>query len=179
MVALLEKSDYYTLPDGLERVELLRRLTTDHSFIMDPSHKKKEEFLDTFDRRLDSANLVLVKEGSTYYLRDLTQGHTVASLEGAKNIDPKFWWDFPKCSLRSEIKPISNIRAFLSLAKIERSIATLRLLNEDKKTVLLAYVKELKILNSSEKKPAVVVKIKPIRGYEEAAGEFGKYLKTL
>lgn len=178
MVALLEKSDYYSLPDGLERLELLRRLTTDHSFILTPSHKKKEEFLDTFDRRLHGANLVLVKEGSSYYLRNL-QGQTVASLEGAKNTNPKFWWDFPKCSLRSAIKPLSDIRALLSLAKIERSIATLRLLNEDKKTVLLAYVKELKILNRGERKPAVVVQVKPIRGYEEEAGEFKKYLKAL
>ncbi|MGB3363610.1 MAG: CHAD domain-containing protein [Thermodesulfobacteriota bacterium] len=179
MVALLEKSDYYRLPDGLERLELLRRFTTDHSFILDPSHKKKEEFLDTFDRRLHSANLVLIREARSYYLRDLTQGHTVASLEGDKSIDPKFWWDFPKCSLRLRIKPLCDIRALLSLAKIERSIATLRLLNEDKKTVLLAYVKELKILNRGERKPAVVVQIKPIRGYEEEAGKFKKYLETL
>jgi len=63
MAAPLEKSDYYTLPDNLERVELLRRLTTDHSFVLDPPQKKREEFLDTFDRRLHSANRVLIKEG--------------------------------------------------------------------------------------------------------------------
>jgi CHAD domain-containing protein len=179
MPAPLEKSDYYTLPDNLERVELLRKLTTDHSFVLDPPQKKKEEFLDTFDRRLHSANRVLIKEGSSYYLRDLIQGHTVALLEGTKNINPKFWWDFPKCSLRTEIKPVCDIRALLSLAKIERSIATLRLLNEDKKTVLLTYIKELKISNSSETKPIIVVKIKQLRGYEEEAGEFKQYLNTL
>lgn len=180
MVATLEKNEYYTLPDGLERLELLRKLTTDHSFVLDPPHKKREEFLDTFDRRLHNANLVLVKEGGSYYLRDLTQGHTVASLEQTNNNDPKFWWDFPKCALRSELKPLSSIRALLSLAKIERSIATLRLLNEDKKTVLLTYVKELKMLDTNEHIPTtIVVQIKPLRGYEKEADDFKKYLSTL
>jgi len=179
MVAPSDNSEYYKLPDSMDRAELLRKLTTDNNFVLDPPHKKKEEFLDTFDRRLHNANLVLIKEGSLYYLKDLTQGNTVALLEDMNNIDPKFWWDFPKCRLRAEIKPLSDIRALLSLAKIQRSIATLRLLNEDKKTVLFVYIKDLKMLNSSDTKPVVVVQIKLVRGYEDEAVEFKKYLKDI
>lgn len=179
MIATADRSEYYTLPDNLERVELLRKLTTDHNFVLEAPHKKKEEFLDTFDRRLHSANRVLVKEGGSYYLKELTQGHVVASLEDVHNIEPKFWWDFPKCDLRKEIKPLSDIRALLSLAKIERSIATLRLLNEDKKTILFLYVKDLKIIEPDNAKPTVVVQLKPVRGYEDEAIRFKKYIKSL
>lgn len=174
-----DKNEYYSLPDNLDRVELLRKLTTDHNFVLDPPQKKKEEFFDTFDRRLRSANLVLIKVGASYYLKNLSDGRTVEVLENKKSLVPKFWWDFPKCALRSGIKPHCDIRALLSLAKIERSVAALRLLNDDKKTVLFVYVKDLKILNGDKGNPGVVVQIKNVRGYEENAREFMKYISTL
>lgn len=178
MTAPLDKDKYYSLPANLDRVEFLRKLTTDHSFVLAPPQKKKEEFFDTFDRRLRSANLVLIKEGTTYYLKNLSNASTLATKE-LKNDKTIFWWDFPKCALRDGIKPHSGIRALLSLAKIERSVATLRLLNEDKKTVLFVYVKDLKILDDNKSNPAVVVQIKHVRGYEENAKEFKKYINTL
>ncbi len=179
MTAHLENSEYYSLPDTMDRAELLRKLATDYNFVLDPPQKKKEEFFDTFDRRLHSANLSLIKEGSSYHLKDLTQGHTLATFEDTNNISLRFWWDLPKCDLRKKIKPLTDIRALLSLANIQRSIATLRLLNEDKKTVLFVYIKDLKMLDSTHSKPAVVVQIKTVRGYEDQAAGFKKYLGTI
>ena len=75
--------------------------------------------------------------------------------------------------------PITDIRALLSLAKIERSIATLRLLNDDKKTVLFLYVKDLKILNEAERDPSIILQINTVRGYENEAQELKKYLSTM
>ena len=173
-----DNSKYYSLPDTLDRAELLRKLTTDYNFVPDPTQKKKEDYLDTFDRRLYRQNLVLVKE-SCYYLKALTEGNTVAVLSGNSKLNPKFWWDFPKCELRKELKPCIDIRALILFAKIERSITTLRLLNEDKKTILFVYVKELRALSAPEKNPAIVLQIKPVRGYEEEALEFNEYLHTL
>ena len=171
------KSEYLRLPLGLERVELMRKLTTDHTCVLDAPQKKREEFFDTFDRRLHSANLVLVKEGGSYHLKNLTNGSTIAS-ENSNDTFPKFWWDFPKCALRSELKPHLSIRALLSLANIERSVSTLRLLNDDKKTVLFIYIKDLRLLDGHNK-PAVVVQTKAVRGYEQEAKDFSQYLDTL
>ncbi len=171
------KSEYLRLPSGIDRVELMRKLTTDHSCVLDAPQSKREEFFDTFDRRLHSANLVLVKEGNSYYLKDLSNGSTIAT-EESKDSTPKFWWDFPKCALRSELKPHCSIRALLSLANIERSISTLRLLNDDKKTVLYIYIKDLLLLDGNNK-PTVVVQTKAVRGYEQEAKDFNKYLDSL
>ncbi len=179
MTSPSDKSEYYSLPPSLDRAQFLRKLTTDHNFVLDPPQKKKEEFFDTFDGRLRSANLILIKERASYYLKSLSDGRTVEALEDKNNINPKFWWDFPKCALRAGIKPHSGIRALLSLANIERSVATLRLLNKDKKTVLFVYVKALRVLNGDNDNPAVVVQIKHLRGYEENALEFKKYFDTL
>lgn len=179
MTSPVNKSSYFKIPDNLERVELLRRLTTDHSIILNAPLKKVEEFLDTFDRRLRSADLALIKESDRYYLKDLSEGQTLAALDDQFKKAPKFWWDFPKCSLRSKIKPVTAIRAILCLAKIQRSITTLKLLNEDKKTLLMIYVKELKVLNSKHSDPSVVVEVKPLRGYESEAQEFEKYLASI
>ncbi len=179
MVAPLDKSKYYNLPDTLDRGELLRKLTEEHDFVLDPPRIKKEEFLDTFDRRLYNQNLVLVKESGCYYLKNLKEGNTVALLPDGSKIDAKFWWEFPKCELRKELKPRIDIRALLSLAKIERSIATLRLLNKDKKTILFVYIKDLRVLSVKEGNPTVVVQIKSVRGYEEEANLFVIYLNSL
>ncbi len=179
MVAPLDKSEYYNLPDTLDRDELLRKLTQEHDFVLDPPQIKKEEFLDTFDRRLYNQNLVLVKESGCYYLKNLKEGSTVAFLPGGSKIDAKFWWEFPKGELRKELKPRIDIRALLSLAKIQRSIATLRLLNKDKKTILFVYIKDLRVLSVKESNPTVVVKIKSVRGYEEEANLFVIYLNSL
>lgn len=111
MVAPLDKSEYYNLPDTLDRDELLRKLTQEHDFVIDPPQIKKEEFLDTFDRRLYNQNLVLVKESGYYYLKNLKEGSTVALLPGGSKIDAKFWWEFPKGELRKELKPCIDIRA--------------------------------------------------------------------
>jgi hypothetical protein len=46
MVAPLDKSKYYNLPDTLDRGELLRKLTEEHDFVLDPPRIKKEEFLE-------------------------------------------------------------------------------------------------------------------------------------
>jgi len=179
MAAPTDKSEYYSLPDTLDRGELLRKLTSEHNFILDPQRKKKEEFLDTFDRRLYNKNLVLLKESGSYYLKNINDGDTVAVLSGNSKLDPKFWWDFPKSELRKELKPCIDIRALLSLAKTERTIGTLRLINEDKKTTLFVYVKDLRVLSSQDKSPVTILQIKPVRGYEEEALEFKQYLHTL
>lgn len=175
-----ENSKYFKIPDHIDRVELLRTLTTDHSIVLEAPVKKREEFLDTFDRRLRSSNLALIKEAGRYYLKELSQGEALAALDDNFETAPGFWWDFPKCSLRSKIKTAAGIRAILSLAEIERSITTLKLLNEDKKTLLLIYVKELKVLDDNEPSSAtLVVQTKPIRGYSKEAQQFNKYLGTI
>ena len=179
MIDSSNKSEYFSLPDTLGRDELLRKLTSDHNLILDPPQKKKEEFLDTFDRRLYGNNLVLVKESGCYYLKNLNDGTTVAALSDENKLDAKFWWEFPKCTLRKELKKCIDIRALLTLAKIERSIASLRSLNEDKKTVLFVYLKDVRVLNTPEKNYTVILQIKPVRGYEKEAHEFNNYLKTL
>jgi len=179
MTAPLDNSEYYNVPDSINRAELLRGLKADHNFVSDPAVKKKEDYLDTFDRRLYHDNLVLLKESGTYYLKKLNDGSTLALLPGGSKIDAKFWWEFPKCHLRQELKPRIDIRALLLLAKVERSVETLRLLNEDKKTVLFVYVKNLRVLSAAKKPTAVILQIKSVRGYEQEAQRFKKYLHTL
>ncbi|MEM7009108.1 MAG: CHAD domain-containing protein [Thermodesulfobacteriota bacterium] len=180
MTTPVNNSDYYTLPDGLSRIEFLKKLANDHKIVLDPPQKKKEEFFDTFDRRLYSSNLVLVKEDNSYHLKSLTDGRELQAFEDTKKLSPKFWWDFPKCSLRAELKPLSSIRALLSLAKIERTVATLKVLNEDKKTVLFIFVKELVVISDQRRiKPCVVVQLKNVRGYEKEFKEFKSYIEEL
>jgi len=175
----LDNSEFYNLPDTLERGDLLRKLTGEHALVLDQQRKKKEEFLDTFDRRLYNQNLVLLKESGSYYLKNINDGVTLAALSGQSKTNPKFWWDFPKCEIKKLLKSRIDIRALLSLAIIERSITTLRLTNEDKKTILFLYVKDLRVLSSQDKNPSTILQIKPVRGYEQEAHEFKKYLHTL
>ncbi len=176
MTGHFNKNDFYSLPDGINRGELLRRLTSENSFALEAPKKKTEEFLDTFDRRLHNSGLVLIKEGISYYLKNLSDGSVVESFNDKQNLDPKFWWDLPKCGLKKELRKSIDIRALLSLAKIQRSIAVLRLLNKDKKTVLFVYIKDLKVLDNPHDKYSVIVQTKALRGYENEANEFGEYL---
>lgn len=178
MTAPQNKSEFYSLPQDLDRSGFLRRITTDKNFVLSAPEKKREEFFDTFDRRLHSANLTLIKEGASYHLKSLVDGSTVATVE-QKNSTPKFWWDFPKCALRSELKPHCSIRALLSLANIERSVTTLRLQNEDKKTVLFLHLKDLRLLDGARSHDTLVIQIKPVRGYEQEAKEFKNYILSL
>lgn len=179
MVASLNSSEYYALPKEISRAELLRKLAADHSCVLEAPKKKKEEFFDTFDRRLHGQNLVLIKDAGSYYLKDLTGGNIVEAQGKLVNSDPKFWWDFPKCGLRKKLNNIIDMRALLSLASIERSVTTLRRLNDDKKTVLFIYVKDLKVLNNTNDNYALIVQTQVVRGYEKESEEFDKYLKHI
>ncbi len=172
-------SEYYKLPDTLERDELLGKLTSEHALVLDPRRKKKEEFLDTFDRHLLSHNLVLIKESGSYRLKNINNSDTLASLTGQSRTNPRFWWDFPKSEIKKLLKTRINIRALLVLAKIERSITTLRLINEDKKTILFLYVKDIRALGAGRKTPSTIIQVKAVRGYGEEARKFKKRLHSL
>jgi len=179
MTGHFDKNDFYSLPDGINRGELLRKLTSENSFVLEAPKKKSEDFLDTFDRRLHNSGLVLIKEGISYYLKNLSDGSVVESFNDKQNLDPKFWWDLPKCGLKKELRKSIDIRALLSLAKLQRSVTVLRVLNEDKKTVLFVYIKDLKVLDSPHDKYSVIVQTKALRGYENEANEFGEYLVAI
>ena len=139
------------------------------------AHKtSKETFYDTFDWRLFARGYALCTSTESRSDRaehcpsrcglDADRRYLLNGAEG-----PGFAWDFPPGELRDWLSPIIDVRRLLPLVCIETQSETLRILNEDDKTVA-----RLQIQHGSASKPGTkgkprqlppLCRVLPVRGY--------------
>lgn len=176
----LTQIENFTLPDSLDPPNVITEITDSFPTVKERIKRKQRRLFDTFDWRLYNRGLILFKEGRTYYLYDIDQGHSIASSTPPEDTDLKFSWEFPRAPLRKTLEAIVDVRALLPLTNTDERIQGIRILNEDQKTVLRVQIEDVQATDTKGKAAlAKSIKLVPVRGYVKELQEFKRFLSAL
>ncbi len=127
-----------------------------------------QTFFDTFDWRLFNRNLVLLHDQDRYLLYRLCDSETVASLNLPCGTDPVYSTDLPEGHLKEVLQAHLSVRALLPLARARIRRQTVRVLNRNEKTVVIAELERARVAGATRNgQPFNTVSLRPVRGYEK------------
>ncbi len=137
-----------------------------------------QTFFDTFDWRLFNRNLVLLREQEVYLLYSLPDGKTVASVSLSRESEPVYSTDFPEGDLKEVLRAHLSVRALLPLARARTRRQTVRVLNRNEKTVVIAELEQARVTGAARnKQPFNTVSLRAVRGYEKHSRRLGRSLR--
>jgi CHAD domain-containing protein len=170
----------YKIPDSLSYQTMIAELSQKFQIKKNPPIHHRQTFFDTFDWRLFSNGLTLIREGNEYFLSALLTGESSEkSFVKSKQVC-KFWWDFPEGSLKASLKQFIDVRALLPLAKVETNETDLLIVNEDQKTVLRIQFDNCYLIQQNRRSEVFnCIKILPIRGYDQEFAAVKNWLNQL
>ena len=138
----------------------------------------RRRWLDTFDWRLHRAGLELEQveaNGETSFELRMDDGHDLG-VPGAMPIEwPASADALPASVVRDRVAAVTGIRALIATACFEGSRATMRVLDDEDKTVARLHVDTIP---GDDRGPARVTVI-PLRGYDRQARRAGALLAAL
>ncbi len=176
----LQKVENFALPDSADRAEIIDEISKIYSIVQERQQTRQQSFFDTFDWRLHNKGLTFLKEASVYHLRSRQQDRDLATLSPNNRIKPKFWWDFPDSPLKEQLKTFLGVRALLPLASMKTRFQTVRILNQDEKTVLRVQLEEIRAGDAKTKSGLICsIKLEPVRGYLSERQAVSRFLRKL
>ena len=125
-------------------------------------------FYDTFDGLLHAEGLQLVHEGGRLALLETQSGRELAGLVSAPPTSPVLGVELPGGPLREAVIAICGVRALLPLVHVHSRVRTLRVLDDEQKTVVRVSLEEPRVVSdsSSDKPLRPRVRIVAVRGYD-------------
>ena len=166
----------YLVPDGTGIEDIKAILQARQQITAEPTRPVVKKFYDTFDWRIFNAGGCLWEridgDKRQLFWEDLQgkQPRLGQALDGevgfADQLNPG--------PVRERIAPLSDIRRLLPIVQISSQVQTLRLLNEDEKTVVRIEIEENRFEEKKRRRQgilAVRIRVRPIRGYPDAYQE--------
>jgi CHAD domain-containing protein len=166
----------YNIPNNLSVRGLTQRLKKHVACTIDAQQSMKRTFYDTYDWRAYASGRVIEEQrvnsdNATLHLRSLndpgTQGIVTRSQESLRFIQ-----DLPNSAVRRELASIIEMRALLPLASMRSLTTSLRLLDDNQKTVAYLKLEENQLLNAAGRiqgEPIRRACLVPVKGYTTAA----------
>lgn len=137
-------STEYLVPDGTRSDDIKSLITGQRRIAEDPERSLERAFYDTFDWALYLAGIAFERRQCDAHpvlvLHDLRGREAGLSLEF--DGQPGFAWDLPEGALRDSVEPLLMMRRLLPVITVESRIQTLRILNEDEKTIARLIIEE-------------------------------------
>ena len=172
----------YLLPDNWNIKKSIDFLTTGLSTEVEPEYQLKRTYYDSFDWRLYRGGITLIKDkgpsGEQISVSDLAEINPSFSLPFKRSM-PCFAWDFPESSVKKKLAGLLDMRALLPLVDVLLQVTTIRLLDEERKTVLRMQLEEWHA-GEVGKKPTspigIVLRLMPVKGYNQAYNDMQRYL---
>lgn len=132
-------------------------------------------YYDTFDWRLFNASHILVCTAHHAILQSLRHESTVC--EAAIASPPVFFADVPPGELHTRLAALLDVRALLRLFELTSHYETLRVVNDDEKTVMRVVVEQHRIASARGTPPWWTrIRLKPVKGYAKDAQKVRKRL---
>ena len=137
----------FAIPEGTGLSDLRSKLPMDIEFSEEPSKALERTYYDSFDWRLYNQGWVLEQETvgkeSQLSWRSLDTGELYLTLRNVAT--PGFAWNLPAGVLRDKLAPILEMRTLLPRVRVRSTMHTLRMLNDDQKTVLRLVLEENRV----------------------------------
>jgi len=162
----MEKTIKFELPSDFKEAAFLKELTANHySVKVDATDRATEIYYDTFDWRLLNKSLLLFQNRQEFILRSLVDDSVRFRTQIEKA--PVFIPDFPDSRLKEYLEPLLEMRALLKLFKNDKQVKTLRVMNEDQKTIARLHLSTGRLSGRNGKKALWrELSLEPLRGYE-------------
>jgi CHAD domain-containing protein len=167
-----EASFEYLVPDRIRVADIAAAAERRWRVAEEPVEGLTRTFYDTFDWAIYLAGGALERRGGPPLPMLVWQGLDGAAepLFQAAPAEPAFAADLPPGAVRTRIAGIAGIRRLLQVIVLETRLATLRLRNEDDKTVLRLRIEEARFrdpASATEGGLSTRLVPLPVRGYED------------
>jgi len=158
----VDMSLQFELPQSLTAEKLIIRLSDHADTQLLARQHAVRTYYDSFDWRLYSNDMLCdftrSKTASTLALRHLENECIIVSAE----IDdvPAFGNQFKSTKIRGILEPLLEMRALLSLCRLDYELYAVNILNNDKKIVLRLLIEAHELFNSR-------LTVQPVKGYDK------------
>ncbi len=159
------------LPEGLDLEALKHQLSEIRSLREEAPAECELTYYDSFDWRVWQAGGELVQEREAGYTRlcRYLRGSQEEPLCEVTDAPPGFAKDLPPGALREHLTPVLEMRSLLPQVSIRQQLRTLRVLDDEEKTVVRVVLQESGFTSLDGKhngglEPRVL--LKPLKGYE-------------
>ncbi len=161
----------YLLPESLDLDGFRRQLAEAFTLREDAPTEAGQTFYDSFDWRIWQAGGELVQEQEAF-TRLCWIDRRSGELQECEvtDISPGFSQDLPAGALRSRLLPVLEMRTLLPQVRIEQKMRTLRVLDDEEKTVVRVVLQENRFASSDGKRQGGLegrVMLKSLKGYED------------
>jgi len=162
----MNKTIRFELPPDFKEATFLKEMAANHySLKAGAIDRATEVYYDTFDWRLLNKSLVFIQNRQEFILRSLAGDSVLFRTQIEKA--PVFIQDFPDGSLKKYLEPLLEMRALLKLFKNSKQVKTVRVINEDRKTVARLHFSTERLSGKNGKKALrKELSLEPLRGYE-------------
>jgi CHAD domain-containing protein len=161
----------YLLPDGLDLDGLRRQLTESNSLREETLSEAAQTFFDSFDWRIWQAGGELVQERDEInricWVERRSGEYQDCELSDAT---PGFSRELPAGPLQERLTPVLQMRVLLPLVSITQQRRTLRVLDDEEKTVVRVVLQENRYASIDGKLSGELegrVLLKPLKGYDD------------
>jgi len=163
----------YRLPDGWDLDQLKSNLADTNRLVEAESHKLSQVYLDSFEWQIWKAGAELIFEQAKQGNRLCWVEQSSAELPTCLALDkpPGFPTELPVCTLREHIASALQLRTLLPVVRVQQQSQTLRVLNDDDKTVLRLVMQASQFSTTDGKLSGPLgarVILKPLKGYDKA-----------
>lgn len=173
----------YLLPEGVDLAMLRQRLAESRRLHEDAPEELCQTYYDSFDWRVWQAEgeLVLEENGAgrlCWFERAGEGPQECLPLEGV----PRYWEALPEVPLRQRLGGLLEMRALIPQVKVLQRLSTLRLLDDEEKTVARVVLLEStwRSLDGRARGPlAPRVVLKPLKGYDRHFENLREQLEAL
>ena len=161
-------ADYrFNIPDSQARATVSAELFDLFDGIRETAETDTFDVMDSFDWRLFKYGCLLFKSGNRYDATDIESDRPIDTLVVNSAKPLRFHWEFPESDFTTRLKNVLEMRALISVGRIERHSIYHDLLNNDEKTVARLVLESYTFNGGS---PTVdQCCLTPVRGYTKAA----------
>jgi CHAD domain-containing protein len=166
----------FRVREGTDTARLLAGLEQRARLVRDPHRHVERVVYETFDWRFLAADSVLElrrsSDGSLLVWRSLTTGNVL----GQVPVDavPSFAWHLPHSPVVDRLVRVTDVRALMPLATLESDFDTMRLVDDDGKT--LARLTLDRTVTRDRHELRAVLELVPVRGYAEEVSQLADLL---
>jgi CHAD domain-containing protein len=145
------KKIVFTLPKKIDTQSLVEELSLKYRVKDEQIQEERSTYYDTFDWRLFGEKLVLSHRDGTLLLHSLNEKIPHLSLKIHQ--EPHFIKELPEGELKSELAPIVEMRALMSICEITSQIKSLSIINKKQVPVAIITLKEIECDGDSTSVP--------------------------
>ncbi|MBN1465989.1 CHAD domain-containing protein [candidate division KSB1 bacterium] len=161
---LSPKERYYIIPAHISQHQIATALSA-YKLERLSYTSRPFDIYDTFDGRLAAAHTALLKMENVFYFIDRKSG---SYLEASKDLSQQYyyWQDFSG-RLHAMLQRKAASRALYAQLEIQVKRSTMRLVNDDDKTVQICHFIRLVIAGRSKKRTIKLIHAVPLKGYSD------------